>query len=32
MSYNKLIVDKSIYHVANFICRKATKKNDNPDR
>lgn len=32
MFYSKLIVDKSLYHVANFICRKATKKNDNPDR
>lgn len=32
MFYNKLIVDKSLYHVANFICRKATEKNDSPDR
>lgn len=32
MFYNKLIVDKSLYHVVNFICRKAAEKNDNPDR
>lgn len=32
MSYNKLIVDKSLYHVAKIICRKATEKNDNSDR
>lgn len=32
MFYNKLIVDKSLCHVANFICRKATEKDDNPDR